>query len=165
MEYSTNMFYDSDENMFLDKRLKHLAQVLQDYNPWLTLMWIKPHLRETEEERKNPYAVVCAPPNAPSYVVCHFSEQMDPTLVLEKIFLADGSKHNVLDRTRLNNARAAARQAMRFQDEMAEKADLGAWLLKTNKTNPVIRDKKTGELIKLDSQLRRVGKVRKSYGS
>lgn len=163
MDFDVSAVYDSEAECFINPKMKHLSTVLQDYNPWLCLMWVKPHLRQTEEERKSPFAVVCAPPNAAPYVVCHFGEDFHPTKVLEAIFMADGSKHNVLTDMQKRNAAARAAQAMQFQDEMLEKADLGKWLLQTRKTNPVIRDKATGELIKLDGQLNRVGKIRKTH--
>lgn len=151
----------TEEGYFVSEKWMFLAEMLQDYNPGLELRWIPPDKR-TEEDRDKPYMVVHKDRQGKEYIVLYASELDSPEEVMARIFNADMAKGDVLKRMEARNKARELFRLRALEERLAEEEDFAAWLLKTTKSNPTFRDKRTGELVKLDSQLNRV-QHRKHY--
>jgi len=90
-----------------------------------------------------------------NYIVLYASETDQPEDVMTRIIQADMKHGNVLDRMEIRNNVQRLFELRKREEELAEQEEFAAWLVKTNKANPTFRDK-SGELVKLDSQLNRV---------
>lgn len=143
------------EDRFVSQKWMFLAEMIQDYNPSLELRWIPPDKR-SNQDRDKPYMVVHQDKHGKDYVVLYASELDQPEEVLERIFLSDMKNGNVLTRMEARNSAKKLFEMREKEEQLAEQEEFTRWLVETNKVNPTYRDKNSGELIKLDSQLNRV---------
>lgn len=144
----------TEEGRFVSQKWMFLAEMLQDYNPSLELRWIPTEKRAPGETDK-PYMVVHQDRQGQSYIVLYASELDQPEEVMTRIIHADMKHGNVLDRMEVRNNVNKLFEMRKREEELAEQEEFAAWLVKTNKSNPTFRDK-SGDLVKLDSQLNRV---------
>lgn len=149
----------TEEGRFVSQKWMFLAEMLQDYNPSLELRWI-PTEKRAIEDRDKPYMVVHTDKQGQSYIVLYASELDEPEEVMVRIINSDMKHGDVMQRMDVRNNVHKLFELRKKEEELAEKEDFAAWLVKTNKVNPTFRDK-NGDLVKLDSQLNRV--KRKSY--
>lgn len=149
----------TEEGRFVSQKWMFLAEMLQDYNPSLELRWI-PIEKRAVEDRDKSYMVVHTDKQGKMYTVLYASELDQPEEVMTRIINSDMKHGNVMDRMEVRNQVNKLFELRKKEEELAEKEDFAAWLVKTNKVNPTFRDK-DGQLVKLDSQLNRV--KRKSY--
>src|SRR5690606_41549331 len=101
-----------------------IAEIIQDYNPELSLMWIPPANR-TDEDTK-PYVVVHTQADGQQYPIFYLTEDELDHRVLGRIFAADMKKHNpnnvMAEIEAYENAQKIL-EAKEYEDKMAEKAD------------------------------------------
>lgn len=154
MQTEQDIIVATEEGQFVSQKWMFLAEMLQDYNPSLELRWIPPEKREVED-RDKPYMVVHQDRQGRNYIVLYASETDQPEDVMTRIIQADMKHGNVLDRMEIRNNVQRLFELRKREEELAEQEEFAAWLVKTNKVNPTFRDK-SGELVKLDSQLNRV---------
>lgn len=154
MKTEQDIIVATEEGRFVSQKWMFLAEMLQDYNPSLELRWIPPEKREAED-RDKPYMVVHQDRQGRNYIVLYASETDQPEDVMTRIIQADMKHGNVLDRMEIRNNVQRLFELRKREEELAEQEEFAAWLVKTNKANPTFRDK-SGELVKLDSQLNRV---------
>lgn len=154
MKTEQDIIVATEEGQFVSQKWMFLAEMLQDYNPSLELRWIPPEKREAED-RDKPYMVVHQDRQGRNYIVLYASETDQPEDVMTRIIQADMKHGNVLDRMEIRNNVQRLFELRKREEELAEQEEFAAWLVKTNKANPTFRDK-SGELVKLDSQLNRV---------
>lgn len=147
----------TEEGRFVSQKWMFLAEMLQDYNPNLELRWIPPETRAVED-RDKPYVVAHTDKQGRSYIVLYASELDQPEEVMTRIIHSDQKHGDVLSRMDVRNNVNKLFELRKREEDLAEKEELARWLVETKKTNPVIRDKETGELIKLDGQLNRVSR-------
>lgn len=144
----------TQEGQFVSQKWMFLAELLQDYNPNLELRWIPPELRQAED-REQSYMVAHKDRQGKYYTVLYASESDQPEEIMTRIMHSDMKHGDVLDRMEIRNNVRKLFELRKREEELAEQEEFAAWLVKTNKTNPTFRDK-SGELVKLDSQLNRV---------
>lgn len=130
------MVWNSELNEFIDGRHAHLAAILHDYKPTLSLVYI-PRKKRDETDTK-PWAILESPPNRPAYIVRYLSDQdMErPDLVLSWVFEGDLDKHRPNDVLAKIEARenAARLIELRIQEEERQDAqDLIAFSARTPK--------------------------------
>lgn len=147
----------TEEGRFVSQKWMFLAEMLQDYNPSLELRWI-PTEKRAIEDRDKPYMVVHKDKQGRNYIVLYASELDQPEEVMTRIIQSDMKHGNVLDRMEIRNNVQKLFDMRKKEEELAEQEEFATWLVKTNKVNPTFRDKHTGELVKLDSQLNRVNR-------
>ena len=125
--------YDTESGTFVSSRHMRIAEIIQDYNPELSLMWIPPANR-TDEDTK-PYVVVHTQSDGQQYPVFYLTEDELDHRVLGRIFAADMKKHNpnnvMAEIEAYENAQKIL-EAKEYEDKMAEKADFAKSLLKSN---------------------------------
>lgn len=147
--------YSEEAKCFISSKLQRLGEILLDYDPYLTLRWIPPVGRTSDDSL--PYCVVHDAPGAKPYVVKYFGELDDPEDILAQIFAGDNKNQSVLDKLEKKNAAAEAFRMKEQLDAEMEAADMFHFLMTSRSKNWVKwKDRSTGEVIKLDSDRRRV---------
>lgn len=147
-------FVPTPDGRWVSEKYERLASVINDYDPNLELRWIPPEHRTRED--KKPYCIVHKnPQNGHEYIVFHASEQDSPEQILAKLWTNDTAKNDTMAYL---DSLDAARQALEMKERMdiAEaRQDFVNWLMDTEKNFINTRNPFTGEMLKLDSQLRR----------
>lgn len=147
--------YSEEAQCFVSSKLQRLGEILLDYDPYLTLRWIPPGARSSEDSL--PYCVVHEAPGAKSYVVKYFGELDEPEDILAQVFAGDNKHGNVLAKLDAKNAAAEAFRLKEQLDQQMESADMFHFLMTNRSKNWVQwKDRSTGERFKLDSERRRV---------
>jgi len=123
--------YNSDLGCFISQAHQNFAEILHDYNPYLSLVFIPPKDRSAEDTK--PYAVLYSPPSQAPQIVRYATEveMNDPAALLGEIWAQDSSKVDVLGRI---EAQEAAREAMRLKDHEARIEDEMEFLMYMAKT-------------------------------
>lgn len=122
---------DQDTGLFVSQEHQYIASIIQDYNPELHLVWIRPNDRTTPEERTHPFAIMHIPDGGEPYIVMKIKETELDQRVLAKLFEADQAKGDPLAKINAANQAAKALQAYQQAAEMEELADFHASLLKS----------------------------------
>lgn len=147
--------YSEEAGCFVSSKLQRLAEILQDYDPYLSLRWIPPNARSTEDSL--PYCVVHDAPGMKPYVVKYFGELDEPEDILAGIFAGDNNNGDALKRLEAKNAAAEAFRLKDQLDAQMESADMTHFLMTSRSKNYVNwTDRNTGKKVKLDSNRRRV---------
>lgn len=100
--------YDSSVGEFISSKHQNLAQVLNEYNPHFTLLFIPQANRDSSDSK--PYAIQDSSPGHAPYIMRYLSEHdmQNPAEILAWIFNGDQSKHSTSDIfKRLENERVA----------------------------------------------------------
>lgn len=148
--------WSAEAGAFISSKMERLAEIIQDYDQYLELRWIPPNARNSADSL--PYAVVHNVPGNKPYTVFYFGETSDPVDILAKLFAGDGNRGNVLEAV---EAQEAAQKAFKLKadlDEMLEAHHEFAFLLDPARSKNYVnwKDHKTGKIVKLDSDRRRV---------
>lgn len=146
--------YSEEAGSFISSKFQHLAEILHDYDSTLEMRWIPPRARSADDSK--PYCIVHQLPGKAPYVVKYFSDLDNPEQILADIFVGDNNNGNVL--SRLDKMNAAA-EAFRLKEKMEadmESADMFHYLFNRAPNYVRWRDRTTGEIVKLDSNRRRV---------
>lgn len=141
------MYIPSETGHWVSEDFERLASVIKDYDFNLELRWI-PTDKRTREDKK-PYVIMDTLSNTP---VLFASELDTPVDILERLFMADNGKGNVLSKI---DARNNAQQAMNMKAQMdiyEELHDMAGFLM-GNKSKHYV---KMGNGVKLDDQRRRM---------
>lgn len=119
---------------FVSEQHQRIAEVLNDYNPELALVWIPPAMRETAHDREYPFAVMHFPAFGEPYIVKYVREnELDHRLIAE-IWARDQSKHpNLKQKIMLENAAARAMELKEQAERLDEMAEVHTALLKSPK--------------------------------
>lgn len=117
---------------FVSQNHLHIAEIINDYDPTLSLAWIPPDKRAPGEQ---PFAVVHRPLGGPEYVV-FYADQCDER-ILERIWRNDNLKHDVLSDMDAHNAAIKALQLKKELEDREEKKDLVESIIKSKKNTYV----------------------------
>jgi hypothetical protein len=104
-------FYSPEFGTFLPGKARRLAEVLHDYNPYLSLVFIPPAARN--EFDTHPYGILDSSPWKGEQIIRHIAEREldDPNKILQWLFEGDLSKHGVSELM-------AREQAKKFADDL-----------------------------------------------
>lgn len=122
--------WDSDSGAFLSDKHQRMAEVLNDYNSYYSLVWVPPKDRSATDTK--PYAIVDSSPGTAPYVIRFLSEteMVDPAGVLAWIFDGDLSKNRPIDVLRRIENRENAEALLdlrRKEEEEQDRLELGAF--------------------------------------
>lgn len=128
--------YNSDLGEFISEKHAHFAQILQDYKPTLSLVYIPKKDRDTTDTK--PWAILDSPANLPAHIIRYMSdaEMEDPAKILAWIFEGDLDRHRPNDVFARMEAKRAAEELMNLkkqEEELADYLDLFEFAAKTNK--------------------------------
>lgn len=118
----------TDDGYFVSQEHQRIAEIINDYEPTLALVWIPPDKREPGDM---PFAVMHSPVGQPPYIVFH-TDTCDER-ILERIFAGDAAHNDVLTQLDIKNAAAKALQLKREMDEKEEKKEIATSILKSPK--------------------------------
>lgn len=124
---------DETSGHFVSQKHMDIATVINEWNPSIHLVWIPPKDRETEDDRKYPFAVVHMQGDGRQYVIFRVSENELDERIIARLWASDNSRHNVLANI---EAEEAAREALRLRRQMEEeeaRRDLVGSILKSPK--------------------------------
>jgi hypothetical protein len=128
----SSIVYNADAGRFIDSNQNRIAQLIQEYNPQLSLGWIPPEHRK--ESNLPEFAVLCTPePGREPYVVFYVKESEMDSRVLARIYLSDRKNGDPVARMESTEAAVKALKEREFQDEMAEAHDMAYHILKSRK--------------------------------
>lgn len=115
--------WDSSAGAFISADHQRLAQVLHDYNPYFSLVWIPP--ADRSETDTKPFAILDSSPGCRPYIMRYLSErEMGNTQeVLSWIFEGDTSKHKASDIFSRMEARRVAGELLELKKREEELAD------------------------------------------
>lgn len=124
--------WDSSSGMFVNDDHRRLAEVLHDYNPYFSLVWIPPKDRTAEDVR--PYAIVDSSPNVEPYIMRTLTEEemKNPSAILAWVFEGDLNRNRPDDVLAKIEAEEIARKLMqtkREEDIVAAQEDLTAFMV------------------------------------
>jgi hypothetical protein len=151
----SDVIYSQEAGRFVNGEMQRFAEIIHDYDPYLSLNWIPPESRTSEDIL--PYAIVHSPPGKAQYTVMNFKEDANLADILARLFVGDSKRNNVLEMLEKREAAEQILQKKRHMDELEESADMMHFLM-TNRSNNWVnwRDRKTGKTVKLDANRRRV---------
>lgn len=123
---STNFYeLESQTGHFISADHRRIAEIINDYNQYMQLIWIPPEQRELNEEF--PFAILHSPPGLAPYIVRKVREsEMNHTLI-SWLAMNDLSKNRPADIFARIEADEAARKLLEFkrqEEAKAEKLDL-----------------------------------------
>ena len=123
-------FIPTDDGRWVSENFERLARIVQDYDPGYELRWIPPEHRATPDERSKPYVIWDTVGN---YPIMYAGELDDPTEILERLFMGDTTKGDVLARIDAHNAAVKAMQMKEQMDVAEERKEYAAFLIGTKK--------------------------------
>ena len=85
----------TDDGHWVSQSHMRIAEIIQDYEPTLRLVWI-PIDQRSEEDRGREFAVIHSPLGKPEYTVFHCSADEVDHRLLARLFQGDTAKGNVL---------------------------------------------------------------------
>lgn len=114
--------WDSESGEFLNSDHQRLAEILKDYNPYMSLVWIPTKNRDDTDTK--PYAILSEIPGKPRHIVRYLSEMemRNPAEVLAWVFEGDVTRHRPEDIISRIESRERAQKLMdlKKQQEDAE---------------------------------------------
>lgn len=123
-----SIIFDPESGYALSVDHQRIAEIINDYDPSLSLVWIPPNERVLNE--KHPFAVVHSPDDAPAYIVMRLRETEVDHRVLARLWGADSKNTNVLDKIEAEEAAKRAVELKRREDEIEEAREKAAWMVK-----------------------------------
>ena len=112
--------YSNQYKEFLPSKASRLAEILQDYNPYLELRFIPTARRDDTDT--HPFAIWDNSPWRAPYPVRHLTEREmeNPQAILAWLFEGDLSKRGVSEIMAREEARKTAEKVMRAKESMDE---------------------------------------------
>lgn len=132
----SSQVWNSDLGEFVSDAHVHLAQVLTDYKPTFSLVYIPKKDRDADDTK--PWAILDSPANMPAHIVRYLSdaEMQRPAEVLAWIFEGDLDKHrpdDVFARMELKRQAEELMNLKKQEEELADHMELIEFAAKTNK--------------------------------
>lgn len=125
--------WNSELGEFISEDHRRVAEIIHDYKPTYSLVYIPKADRVTPEEIAKPWAILESPPNLPQYIVRYLSEveMSNPTAVVAWLFAGDLDRHRPGDVMRRIEAEENARQLLSMkqrEDELEDIIDFGSFV-------------------------------------
>lgn len=116
--------WDSRSGAFLNADHQRLAEVLHDYDPTLSLVWIPPKNRDATDTK--PYAIMGHNPRFGPHIIRFLSEEemKDPASILAWVWSGDTSKREPGEILRGIEKREAAEQVLAMKKRLDEAQDV-----------------------------------------
>ncbi len=132
----SSQVWNSDLGEFVSDAHVHLAQVLNDYKPTFSLVYIPQKDRDAEDTK--PWAILDSPANMPAHIIRYLSDQemQRPAEVLAWIFEGDLDKHrpdDVFARMELKRQAEELMNLKKQEEELADHYELIEFAARTNK--------------------------------
>lgn len=104
---------------FVSEKHARIAEIVQDFNPYLELVWIPPENRK-ENDDTPPFAILDRTPGKKPYIVFTIKEDELDERVIAKLFQGDLAHNDVLGRL---EAQERAAQVLKYKEQMDKAAE------------------------------------------
>lgn len=118
---------DPGSGYALSAEHQRVAEVINEYDPHLELIWIPPD--ERAESDRQPFAVRHNPPGRESYIVFRLAENEVDYRVLVRLFTGDNSRQDVLTTIEAGEAARRLLDMKKQMDEQEEAKEIATWAL------------------------------------
>ena len=150
------VFIPGNDGRWVSEDFARLQEIFQDFNTSkncdIELRWVPPDERSTNEEVRNPYCVFDKRTNSPVF----FASELDsPEEILAKLIDIDNTNGDVYSRLEAHNNAVKIFELKKRVESFEEANDEAAFLI-GSPLNYVKHKTKTGEIVKLDDQRRRI---------
>lgn len=131
----SSVVWNSDLGEFINDKHAHLAQILQDYKPTFSLVYIPKKDRDATDTK--PWAILDSPANKPTHIIRYLSDQEmeNPEAILQWVFEGDLDKHrpdDVFARMELKRAAQELLDLKKQEEDMADFYDKIEFAARTN---------------------------------
>lgn len=111
-----------EDGSMVTAQCARMAEMVRDYDPALEVEWIP---REHRLDGDDPIRIVDTRQHGLARMVMSFASEQDfAEHALERLFLADSGRHDVLGEMEARNAAARADELKRYMDQKEEGLDL-----------------------------------------
>jgi hypothetical protein len=108
----------TEDGHFVSEKHARIAEIIQDFNPYLHLVWIPPENRKGDEDIP-PFAIMDTTPGKEPYIVFTIKEHELDERVLARLFRGDLANNDVFANL---EAEERAAEVLRLKEKM-EKAE------------------------------------------
>lgn len=118
--------WNSDHGQFINENHRRFAEILSDFKPTYSLVFIPEADRTTEEDHSKPFAILDSPDNAPAYIVRYMSakEMEAPEKIIAWLFMGDTVRHGADNVFARIQAEEDAKKLMEMKSREAELEDM-----------------------------------------
>lgn len=128
-----NHILNAGANGFISEKHQRIAEIINDYEPNLSLVWI-PYGDRIPEDRDKEFAVLHNAPGREPYIVFYCKEYEVDERLLAKLWAADNNVSNVLNTLEIHNAAIEAVKLKEKMDAEQERAELAESIWKSPKS-------------------------------
>jgi hypothetical protein len=126
--------WNSELGQFINDNHRRFAEILVDFKPTYSLVYIPEADRTQPEDHAKPFAILDSPDNAPAYIVRYLTpkEMDEPEKVLAWLFMGDTVRHgaeNVFNRIQAEEDAKQLMQMKNREDELEDMAEFAEFLL------------------------------------
>lgn len=129
-ELNTHL-YDVESGHYLSQDHQRIAEIIHDYDPDMSLVWIPPADRAFSDT--HPYAIIHRQPDGRDIMVMKLTEieMGNGREVLVRLWNGDTRKHDVFSDIMAHEAAAEVIAAKKRADELEERQDMAKTILKS----------------------------------
>lgn len=121
-----------DDGSFINERISRVTEIIRERYPMLDVRWIPPNRRADGDSA---FAIVECLPDGREVVAFYVQNEAEfDERVLEKIYLADNTKHDINARIEAKNQAHRDLQQKKFQEQMQEAHEISAAILRSPKS-------------------------------
>jgi hypothetical protein len=125
--FKNAVILDPQSGYALSAEHQRVAEVINEYDPHLELIWIPPN--ERAESDRQPFAVRHNPPGRESYIVFRLAENEVDYRVLVRLFTGDNARQDVLTTIEAGEAARRLLDMKKQLDEQEEAKEIATWAL------------------------------------
>jgi hypothetical protein len=127
--FSRGLIYNPGAKSFVSQRVQRMAEIIHDYDPYLSLVWIPPEDRDNQDDK--PFGVMHSPPGKAPYMVFVCSETELDERLLVRLWTSDMKKHNVFELMELSNRARQVYDLKVKSEELQEAGDKAVSILRS----------------------------------
>jgi hypothetical protein len=126
--------WNSNHGQFINENHRRFAEVLADFKPTYSLVFIPEVDRTSPEEHSKPFAILDSPDGVPPYIVRYLTpKEMDaPEKILSWLFMGDTVRHgadNVFKRIQAEEDAKKLMEMKNREDELEDMAEFAEFML------------------------------------
>jgi hypothetical protein len=126
--------WNSEHGEFINENHRRFAEILSDFKPTYSLVYIPEADRVSADDHAKPFAILDSPDGVPSYIVRYLTPQeMDtPEKIIAWLFMGDTVRHgaeNVFKRIQAEEDAKKLMEMKNREDELEDMAEFAEFLL------------------------------------
>lgn len=125
----TTYRFDGESGRAVNTDHERIAQIIQDYNPDMRLVWIPSDQRQSTDLQ--PFAIVHSPLGRPEYIALKCREDEVNEKLLGRLIAGDLSRNDVLGQLEAEDKARELINAKKWEDTLAEKREIAAQIIKS----------------------------------